>query len=224
MPTSSTSDRPPLVRPKYRTMPLSRYSTGQSKIDWCERSMMTLKGTRAGKPLRFLRWEEYAILRLSEAYGTGAPRFRTGMIGVGKQNGKSVIGSGLAAEALFRGPMGSEIYSAAGDRQQARIVFGETKKQIERSPLLEPKAKIYRDAIEIPEKGNVYRVLSSDAKLQQGLSPYFVVFDEVHVQRDDELWNAMLFGMAAREEAMLLGITTAGAHEDSLCGQLYADG
>jgi phage terminase large subunit-like protein len=185
--------------------------------------MQTLKGPWAGRPLRFLEWEKLVIQELFEGDEAGN-RYRQGLVGVGRQNGKSIIGSGLAVEALFRGPVGSEIYSAAGDRQQARVVFGEAKRQIASTPRLAAQAKVYRDAIEIPSTGSVYRVLSSDAKLQQGLSPYFVVFDEVHVQRDDELWNAMAFGMAARPGSVLLGITTAGDHEDSLCGRLYEYG
>jgi phage terminase large subunit-like protein len=179
----------------------------------------------AGQRLRFLRWEDLVIRRIYETLDpTGTHRHRTGLVGVGRQNGKGVMTHGMALEALFRGPIGSEVYSAAGDRAQAGIVFKDAKKQVERNPRLAALAKVYRDAIEIPSTGNVYRVLSADAGLQQGLSPYFVVFDEVHVQKNDDLWDALEFGMAARPGAMILGITTAGSHEDTPCGRLYEYG
>ncbi len=215
-----------LVRPRFLTPAHTGYSRGDPVIDFCESEMTTLKGPRAGEDLRFLQWQKFAIERLYETTDVTGERnqHRTGVIGVGRQNGKSIIGSALATEALYRGPAGSEVYSAAGDRKQARIVFEESKRQIQRSQRLSALATIYRDAIEIPTTGNVYRVLSADAKLQQGLSPYFVVFDEVHVQPNDDLWDAMVFGMAARPNGMILGITTAGEHEDSLLGRLYEYG
>lgn len=222
--TTTTVDVKAPVRPRWSSPRLYRGTVGPGKVRWAEDNLTTLKGPRAGKPLRFLKWERLVVEDLHEVDPDGHQRYRTGLIGVGRQNGKSIIGSALAAEALFRGPPGSEVYSAAGDKKQARIVFGETRKQVLKSRRLSRLATVYRDAIEIPSTGNVYRVLSADAKLQQGLSPYFVVFDEVHVQRDDELWNAMEFGMAARPEAMMIGITTAGDHEDSPCGRLYEYG
>lgn len=212
---------PPLFHSPAHPGALSR---GQAVIDFTEATCTVLKGPLAGRPMRWLRWQRWLAGAWYELNPDGTQRYREGLVGVGRQNGKSLPSAGMALEALYRGPDGSEVYSAAGDRQQARIVFGEARKQVEKSPVLSKHARLYRDAIEIPDKGNVYRVLSSDAKLQQGLSPYFCVFDEVHVQRNDELWNAMRFGMAARPNAMLLGITTAGEHEDTLCGQMYEYG
>jgi len=210
--------------PRYRTKTINAASRGGQVVAWVEGHFVVLKGPQAGQPMRWLNWEKYVAEALYELRENGAHRHREGLVGVGRQNGKSIIGSGFALEALYRGPQGSEVYSCAGDRQQGRIVFNEARKQVESNPHLSRYAKVYRDAIEIPDKGSVYRVLSSDATLQQGLSPYFVVFDEVHVQRDAELWDAMRYGMAARPDAILLGITTAGDHEDSLCGKLYEYG
>jgi phage terminase large subunit-like protein len=67
-------------------------------------------------------------------------------------------------------------------------------------------------------------VLSAEAKLQQGLNPSLVLFDEVHVQPNDELWDAMTLGSGARIDPLVLGITTAGYDMESLCGRLYQYG
>jgi phage terminase large subunit-like protein len=100
-------------------------------------------------------------------------------------------------------------------------VFGEARRQVLASETLSKLAKVYRDAIEVYATGNVYRILSADAKLAQGLSPSLVIFDEVHVQPNAELWDAMTMGTGAREQPLVLGITTAGDDPESLCGQLY---
>ena len=145
-----------------------------------------------------------------------------------RKSGKSALISGLALWALYVGPDGGEVYSVAGDREQARITFGTGRRMVELDAELAGKSKLYRDAIEYPETGSVWRVVSSDAPLKEGLSPTFTVVDEVHVI-PDELWNVFALAMGARHEPMLVGITTAGVMTDStggdsLCFRLYQHG
>lgn len=215
---------PSVVLPRWRSPALYPISRGAAIADFAEDYLTVLKGPLAGDPMLLLLWEKWLLEALFEVRPDGRYRYRRGLIGVGRQNGKSITGSTVGLETLTTGPVGSEVYSAAGDRQQARIVFGEAKRQVEQSPLLSRILKLYRDAIENPHTGSVYRVLSAEATLQQGLSPYLVIFDEVHVQRNEDLWNALAMGMGAREDAMLLGITTAGYDEETLCGRLYEYG
>jgi phage terminase large subunit-like protein len=77
----------------------------------------------------------------------------------------------------------------------------------------------------------VYRVLSHDGKLAQGLNPFLTIADEAHIYpgaRTDpttsELWEAMAQGGGARDESLLLAITTAGNNLESLLGRLYKYG
>jgi phage terminase large subunit-like protein len=84
-----------------------------------------------------------------------------------------------------------------------------------------PECKIYRDAIEVPSTNAIYRVLSSDGKLAQGLNPSLVIFDELHVQRNDDLYDALTMGSGARLDPLVVAITTAGFDLESLCGRLY---
>jgi phage terminase large subunit-like protein len=80
---------------------------------------------------------------------------------------------------------------------------------------------VYRDVVEVPSTGAIYRVLSSDAKLQQGLNPSTVVFDELHVQPNDDLFDALTLGSGARKDPNIVAITTAGFDKDTICGRLY---
>jgi phage terminase large subunit-like protein len=127
------------------------------------------------------------------------------------------------------GEAGGEIYSCAADRDQARIVFGDAKKMIEAEPELMAQAKLYRDAIEIPSTGSVYRVLSSEAYTKEGLSPTLVIMDELHALPNRELFDVMQLGMGARREPLLMAITTAGVKadatgQDSIAYNLYQYG
>jgi phage terminase large subunit-like protein len=213
-----------MVLPRYYTPSKYEMTRGPLVTRFAESLLTVPKGPRVGSPLRYLNWQRWLINEIREVRDDGLGRYRRGLVGVGRQNGKSIIGSGLGLEHLFSPTPGLEVYSCAGDRMQARIVFGEARRQVLASETLSKLAKVYRDAIEVYSTGNVYRILSADAKLAQGLSPSLVIFDEVHVQPNADLWDAMTMGTGAREQPLVLGITTAGDDPESLCGQLYEYG
>ena len=134
----------------------------------------------------------------------------------------------MALFGLFDEP-GAEVYSCAGDKEQARIVFGEARRAVEAESELSDVLKVYRDAIEYPATHSVYRVLSAEAYSKHGLNPSLVIFDEVHVQPDDELWSVMTSGSGTRSQPLVMGITTAGVKLDqrgreSLCYRLFLHG
>ena len=186
--------------------------------------MHVSKGVRAGEPLMLTAWQKKLIENLYERREDGLLRYKRSVIGLGRKNGKSLLGSLIALYGLIEGEHGAEVYSAAGDRRQARVVFDEAKWQVQQSPALSGICKVYRDAIEVPSTHSVYRVLSSDAKLQQGLNPSTVVFDELHVQPNSELWDALTLGSGARKDPQIVAITTAGYDMTSICGLLYGYG
>jgi len=197
---------------------------GDAVVDFASTFLHVEKGVRAGQPLVLVQWQADLLRALYTRDESGMRRYRRAVIGLGRKNGKSLIGSVIALHGLIEGGYGAEVYAAAGDRQQARVVFDEARRQVANSPALNGICKIYRDAIAVPATGSVFRVLSSDAKLQQGLNPSTVVFDELHVQKDDELWDALTLGSGARVDPLIVAITTAGYDLDSLCGKLYQFG
>lgn len=190
------------------------------------------RGFRVGEPLIFTEWQQWLTNRIFETDPeTGLLRYRIGLVLEPRKNGKSIKGTTYALEHLVFGPPGAQVYSAAGDRAQAKIVFGEARQQVLNNPTLSRVVKVYRDALEMPSKGSVYRALSADAARAHGLGPSLVIADEVHAwpssasnTRGDELWEALTTGSADRPESLVLGITTAGGHTDTLLGRLYEHG
>jgi phage terminase large subunit-like protein len=160
-------------------------------------------------------WQRKLVDNLFARRADKRRRHRVALVGLPRKGGKSALGSGIALYGLFMGPRGGEVYSCAADRDQARIVFGSAKHMVEMSPELFEQAKLYRDAIEIPATGSVYRVLSSEAFTKEGLSPTLVVYDELHAAPNRELWDVMTLAQAARYDALTLAITTAGVRTDS---------
>ncbi len=199
-------------------------------IDTYSRQTKDTISGHTGDLITLRPWQTRHILDpLFARRSDGRLRHRVGLIGLARKNGKSALGSGIAMYGLLCGPDGAEVYSCAGDRDQARIVFGVAKRMVELDPELSSNCKLYRDAIEVPGTGSIYRVLSSESPTKEGLSPTLVLFDELHVQPDDELWNVMNLGSGARVDPLVLAITTAGVRtdrtgNDSVCYRLYQHG
>lgn len=160
-------------------------------------------------------WQRKLVNGLLAETPDGKLKHRSALIGMPRKNGKSALLTGLALWQLYCGPQGGEVYSVAGDREQARITFGAARRMIELNDELTATSKVYRDAIEDLATGSVWRVLSSDAPLKEGLSPTLVLVDEVHVIGAD-LWDVMALAGGSRREPLMVGITTAGARTDSL--------
>jgi phage terminase large subunit-like protein len=147
-----------------------------------------------------------------------------------RKNGKSALGSLFGVYSLVLGARGAEVYSVAAEKEQARIVFADAKKMIEASPDLTEMTKLYRDAIELPATGSVYRVLSAEAYSKEGLNPSAVIFDELHAQPNRELFDVMSLAQGSRGRfSTLIAISTAGVKagsdgKDSICYSLYQYG
>lgn len=183
----------------------------------------------AGTEIELRGWQRQALGHLLARRADGRYRHRQALIGVARKNGKSALGAGLALYSLLMGPEGGEVYSAAGEKEQAKIVFGTARRMVEMEPELADVCKCYRDVIEVPSTGSIYRALSAEAFTKEGLNPHAVLFDEVHVQPNRELWDVMALASGARVEPLMVGITTAGVKTDStggdsLCYSLYQHG
>jgi phage terminase large subunit-like protein len=164
---------------------------------------------RTGSHLVLRGWQRLLLDHVFARRPDGRRRHRVALVGEPRKNGKSGLAAGIALEGLFE-CHGAEVYSCAGDREQARIVFGDAKRMVDADPDLSAACKVYRDAIEVVELGSVYRCLSAEAFTKEGLSPTRVVFDELHVQPNDELFNVMALAAGARIDPLLFAITTAG--------------
>jgi phage terminase large subunit-like protein len=183
----------------------------------------------AGTPLTLREWQKQMLLRLFARRADGRRRYRVGLIGMPRKNGKSAVGSGLALEGLLFGGMGAEVYSAAASKDQARIVFDETKKMVLAKSELTDVLKPMRYIIEAPDTGSLYRVLASDAYTSEGLNITRALVDELHAHPNPELWNVLTLASAARIDPLVLAITTAGvmsdsSGNDSICYSLYKHG
>ena len=181
---------------------------------------------KAGEPLHLRDWQRDLIRHVFAGDEHGY-RNRISLVGMPRKNGKSALGSIWGLYSLILGARGAEVYSVAAEKEQARIVFADAKRMVEASEELSAITKLYRDAIELPKFGSVYRVLSAEAYSKEGLNPSATIFDELHAQPNRELFDVMSLAMGARgRHSTLIAITTAGTRTDqtgnnSIAYELY---
>lgn len=181
------------------------------------------KGRWAGRPIEFDDWQVEHFIR--PVFGWKLPDGRRirrrAFLEVPKKNGKSTKASVLGT--YLTGPdgeAGAEVYSAAAAKDQARIVFDPARLMVERSPVLAKHFKKLANTIVYPKTDSVFRVISADANLQDGLNVHGYVVDEVHRHRSRDLIDILDYGTAAREQPLGLLLTTAGDDEDT---SIYAE-
>ena len=182
------------------------------------------KGEWAGQPFIPAAWQRERILRplFGMKRADGTRRYRMAYVEVPRKNGKSETAAGIALYLLFSDhEMGAEIYSAAADKEQARVVFKVAVTMIRSSPELFARCKIYRNAIEVPATGGIYRPLSSDVPNKEGLNAHGIIFDELHRQKTRELWDVLTTSVGARRQPLTFAITTAGFNRHTICWEQH---
>jgi phage terminase large subunit-like protein len=180
------------------------------------RFLRHIKGQWSGQPFDLEPWQK-EIIRAVFGWKRpdGTRRYRTVYIEIPRKNGKSAICAGLALFLLFAdNEPGAEIYSAAGDREQAAIVFDVAKEMREASSALVSRSEAYRRSIVFPS-------LSADAPTKHGLNAHGILFDELHVQPDRELWDTLTTSMGARRQPLTIAVTTAGYDRNSICWEQH---
>lgn len=183
------------------------------------------KGEWAGQPFELDDWQVKDIIEPLfgwKRHSDGTRRYRTAYIEVPRKNGKSTLAASIAALLLLAdGEQGAEIYSAAADRDQARIVFEQAKQMIQSSPRLAKLTQPFKNTIMATKSKSVYRVLSADAPTKHGLNASGVVFDELHAQPNRELYDVMTTSVGARRQPVMFMITTAGYSRQSICWEMH---
>ena len=63
----------------------------------------------------------------------------------------------------------------------------------------------------------LYRALPGDEGSVEGLNISALVFDELHVQKNRQFWDSLVYGDASRTQPLMVSITTAGIDRQSIC-------
>lgn len=152
------------------------------------------------------------------------------ILSMARKNAKTALASFLLLLHLC-GPEArphSQLFSAAQSREQAAILFELAAKVVRMSPDLS--AVVFpKDSAKMlvcPELGTVYRALSADASTAYGLSPAFVVHDELGQVKGprSELYEALETASAAQDQPLSIVISTQAPTDADLLSLLIDDG
>lgn len=175
------------------------------------------KGRWGGTPLRLMPWQlvwviapVFGWLYEDEELGRAVRVIRAAWVEVPRKNGKSTLSSGIALTLLAADrEIGPEVYTAGVDREQASRIFNDAKQMAMSSraakQAIEPKAAVLVGR----RNGGILRALSRVAEAAHGLNVSGGVVDEVHVHKSRDLIEAIETGTGAREQPLIVYITTA---------------
>lgn len=141
-------------------------------------------------------------------------RFNKGDIFVAKKQAKSTWAAAICDAFLLKGPPRTEIYGVAHSREQTGVIYREAAAFARSSPELSKRLKAIdtHKRIVFEQKGSFYQALAGEcgSRSAEGIIPTLILFDEIHVQRDRQLYDALAYACLASENSLFLSISTVG--------------
>jgi phage terminase large subunit-like protein len=193
---------------------------------WCQfvELLPHIKGewARKGEKLRLEPWQCFKTICI---FGwlrkqDGLRRFRKALILEPRKNAKSTWAAGVGLGMMtIDGDHGAEVYSGATTEKQAWEVFKPARLMAMKTPALLDHFGITVGAKSVHRLGDGSKFEPLIGDPGDGASPSCAIVDEYHEHATDRMVDTMETGMGAREQPLLLIITTAG---DNLAGPCYA--
>lgn len=177
------------------------------------------KWAARGQKLILEGWQKFIICNL---FGwvdeSGLRRFRKAYMKIPRKNGKSAMSAGIGHYMFTRdGEYGAEVYCGASTEKQAWEVFGPARTMATRTPE-------YTSHFGVDVNAKSMTIMANNSKFEpligkpgDGASPSCAIVDEYHEHDTDDFVETMETGMGAREQPLLLEITTAGNNISGPC-------
>lgn len=195
-------------------------------VQFFSKYLIHVKGRWAGKPFKLAKWQVDEIIKPLFGWKRkkdGLRRFRVVWVEIPKKNGKSALAAGIALYMLIAdNEPGAEIYSAAVDKEQARIVYNTAKSMLDAAPRLRKYATPGKKVISVVKTNSSYVALSADVENKHGINPHAVIIDEVHAHKTPDFIDTLVDGStAARSQPIIFYITTSGFDRTSICWEYH---
>ena len=218
-----THQSPPRREPPRRST--GKVTRGEKNIKWIETHCRIPEGRDVGKAVRLRNWQKNWIKRIYDNPHTT----RRAIFSVGRKNAKTALSSFLLLLHLCgrEAKLNSQLYSAAQSRDQAAILFNLAAKIVRMSPALKNVVTIRESGKQLfcAGLGTLYRALSAEASTAYGLSPVFIVHDELGQVKGprSELYEALETATGAQDDPISLIISTQAPTDADLLSVLIDD-
>lgn len=192
-------------------------------LEFAENYCRLSKGSN--KPVRLELWEK---AHLACVFGfvdiNGCRQYRESILIVGKKNGKSLLASIVGLYMLVGdGEPGPDVYAVATKRDQAKIIWQESKRMVKKSPSLLRRIKTLVAELSSEDFNNgSFKPLASDSDTLDGLNVHCVLMDEIHQWKNGKaLYDIMADGTTAREQPLVYITSTAGTIREDIYDSKY---
>lgn len=197
-------------------------SIGDQSIRWIQDHCRIPEGKDVGKEVVLRDWQKKEICRIyNNPAGT-----RRAIISFGRKNAKTTLAAFLLLLHLCgpRAKPNSQLFSAAQSRDQAAVIFALAAKIVRLSPTLRNQV-IIKDSskqLAFPAAGTLYRALSAEVSTAFGLSPAFIVHDELGQVKGprSDLYDALETATGAQESPLSVIISTQAPTDADLLSDL----
>lgn len=199
-------------------------NVGNHVIDFIETYCKHYQGEHAGE---LVKLELFQKAFLQALFGflekdTNRRRFREYFFEVARKHGKSFLSGCIAVYMMVAdGEDGAEIYSAATKLDQAKIIYNAAKNIIDQSAELRALVKSTREGLSFKMTRSIMKPLPNESKSLDGLNIHFAALDEIHEQRDRNMYDVLRQGMKARRQPLIGCITTSGFYREGLYDNLH---
>jgi phage terminase large subunit-like protein len=175
-----------------------------------------------GRPSRFIL-QPFQTFIVANIYGfywknSGKRRFRYAYLEMARKGGKTTLNAALSLYHLTKGAeLDAQVLLTASSSKQAGIALKYAKSIIRNSPALKKRVieRSYYLKYKTQSTDNQLETLAYNPEKADGYSPSFCLVDEVHAHPDDEMIGVIKSGIMARENPLVVYITTAGFNLES---------
>lgn len=193
-------------------------------IEFIENFCKHSKGKWGGKPISLELWQKAMFAAM---FGfihkiDGTRKYREVFFVVARKNGKSTVSSGAGLYLqVADGEPGAELYAVATKKDQAKIIWQDAKRMVNKSPVLRKRIKPLVSELVGEFNDSTFKPLGSDSDTLDGLNVHGAMMDEVHAWKDMNLYDVIVDGCSAREQPMIFITTTAGTIRESVYDLKY---
>ncbi|MBD7914551.1 terminase large subunit [Clostridium sp. Sa3CUN1] len=200
------------------------HKRGNHIIEFIENFCRHSKGKMGGKPVILELWEKAMLATIFGFINIeGIRKYQFAELIIAKKNGKSLLSScvGLYLQ-VGDGEAGPEVYSVATKKDQAKIIWQESKRMVKKSPTLRKRIKTLVSEMDSEFNDGVFKPLASDSDSLDGLNVHGALMDEIHQWKNGKaLYDIIADGVTAREQPLIFVTTTAGTIREDIYDMKY---